>query len=364
MFVSPQPGPGPSASVFQAAPADSAALVRDAAWQPFDYDVAARTMTFAHLPREAQQRAVFLDRRFVGAQSKSAPMPIASLDPDEVQAAAGPMHFIFHTGFCCSTLLTRALDIPGVSMGLKEPGVLVSFARHWSNARQAAGALSALSLTLDLLSRPLALGETQIVKPSNVCNHLLPEVLHLRPDAKVLLMYSSLSDFLLAVAKRDIHGRVFARQAFQGLAGAIPLDVTFAPEEQMMQTDLQIAAQLWLMQMSFFNVMATHYGPTRVRAMSGDAFLADTVTALTGASNFFGLGRSEAQWSELAAAPVFHEHAKEQGLPFDASKRSADLAQTRDRHAAEVATAAEWAKRLAAQARVPMALSETLLNAG
>ncbi len=359
----PQPNHGASASVFSVTPNEADQLVGNGQWQPYDYDVAARELTFIELPRQVQRQAVFLDRRFIGAQPKSPPVKISALDPAKVRAAAGPLHFIFHTGFCCSTLFTRALDIPGVSMGLKEPGILVSFARHWSNARQAAGALSALSLTLDLLSRPLAPGETQIVKASNVCNHLLPEVLHLRPDAKVVLMYASLHDFLLAVAKRDISGRMFARQSFQGLSGAIPLDVAFAPEEQMMHTDLQIAAQLWLMQMSFFAAIAAHYGPERVRTISGDAFLQNTPAVLSRASDFFGLGLSEAQWAEHAATPVFREHAKEQGLAFDAEKRVADLKQTRDRHAAEVATAVEWGQRLAAQARANTALGETLLTA-
>jgi len=357
MFFSPAP---PAAA---AAIADAERYLADPSWQPFHYEVSQRALTFAHVPRELQQRAVFLDRRFVGAAPKSAPIPIGQLDISRVKSAAGPVHFIFHTGFCCSTLLARALDIPSVALGLREPGVLVSFAQHWSNARQAAGALTALELTLDLLSRPLAAGETQIVKPSNVCNHLLPEVLHLRPDAKVLLMYSSLGDFLAAIAKRDIQGRAFARQVFQGFSSAIPLDVTFAPEEQMMQTDLQVAAQLWLMQMSFFNAVAAHYGPARVRTLSADAFLANKAEALTHVGEFFGLGLSDAQWAERAAEPIFQEHAKERGLAFDADAHAAALAATRGKYDVEIGAAESWARRLAEQVRAPLWLGETLLSA-
>ena len=44
---------------------------------------------------------------------------------DVVRAAARPatMHFIFHSAFCCSTVLARAFDIPGIAMGLKEPPI-------------------------------------------------------------------------------------------------------------------------------------------------------------------------------------------------------------------------------------------------
>ena len=41
-----------------------------------------------------------------------------------VLAARGtdaPIHFIFHSAFCLSSVLARAFDMPGTSMGLKEP---------------------------------------------------------------------------------------------------------------------------------------------------------------------------------------------------------------------------------------------------
>ncbi|MGH6949627.1 MAG: hypothetical protein ACREH4_02050, partial [Vitreimonas sp.] len=50
--------------------------VGDAAWLPNGYDARRDTLTFAHLPREAQRRAVFLDPRFIPRASKSAPAPV------------------------------------------------------------------------------------------------------------------------------------------------------------------------------------------------------------------------------------------------------------------------------------------------
>ena len=42
---------------------------------------------------------------------------------DALPSAKAP-HFIFHSAFCCSTLLARAFDIEGQSIGLKEPTIL------------------------------------------------------------------------------------------------------------------------------------------------------------------------------------------------------------------------------------------------
>lgn len=345
------------------ATAEAARFIEDAEWHPFDYDLHQRAITFAHVPRATQREVVFLDQNYLKDAPKSRPMPIASLDGDRIKENAGPVHFIFHTAFCCSTLLARALDIPGVSLGLREPGIVTSFAWHWANARQMTGALGALDMSLDLLSRPLSAGEVQIVKTSNICNHLLPEVMQFRPDAKILLVHSSLSEFLLAIAKRDMAGRWFARLVFQAHSAALPLDVAITPEEQQMHTDLQVAAQLWLMQMAFFNSIAQHYGPSRVRTISSEAFLRDKTHALAAAGKQFGLDLNERDWGDHAARPVFSEHAKEKGRAFDSKARSSVLAETRAKHAAEIDAAEQWARQLASRCNIPMTLGDTLLKA-
>lgn len=336
--------------------------IRDPAWLPHAYDARNDTMVFAHLPREAQRRAVFIDRRFVAALAQSAPAPLSELPGKAIRDAAGPAHFIFHTAFCCSTLLTRALDVPGVSMGLKEPAVLVSFAQHWSNARQTPGALSAFGATLDLLSRPLSPGETQIIKPSNVSTHLIPEMLHLRPDAKAIVLYSSLDTFLRAIARRGASGRAFARQVFQGFSASIPLDPVFSPEELLIQTDLQLAAQVWLMQMAFLDSIIRRHGAQRIRVLSSDAFLNDPARTLTRAAKHFELTLDDAQCAAIGAGPVFQKHAKNHATPFDAAAHHAQNGNLTDAHAEEIAITRRWADTLAQQCGVPLTLPETLLS--
>jgi hypothetical protein len=336
-------------------------FVDDAAWMPFQYDARADTLSFAYLPREMQREAVFLDQRFVAEVPKSPAARIRSLPLETIRDRAGPLHFIFHTGYCCSTLLARALDIPGSSMGLKEPSVLLSFGQHWTNARQTPGALSALGVTLDLLSRPLAPNETQIVKPSNVVNHLLPEILHLRPDAKVIVLYSPLRTFLESIALRGAAGRVLARQIFRGFAAAIPLDLTFSPEEQLMLTDLQIAAQAWLMQATFLASVVRHSGRGRIRTLTSDALLADAPGALSQAGEFFGLGLSRQKWTDIAAGPVFKQHAKQHNLPFDADAYRKQHAAVSALHADEIDSVEAWAQQVAQRAGASLSLGDTLI---
>lgn len=335
--------------------------VSDPAWLPHEYDWRSDTLVFAHLPRDAQRGAVFLDSRFVKAEL-SPPAPVPELSVEAIRESAGPMHFIFHTAFCCSTLLARALDIPGVSMGLKEPGVLASFAEYWSNSRRTPGAFAALSLTLDLLSRPLSPGETQILKPSNVVNHIAPQMLHARPDSKALILYSSLDSFLRAIARRGLEGRAFARQVYYQFAPIIPIEHGFDDSEMVLLTDLQIAAQAWMMQASYLDAIAKRFGRDSVRTLSSDRFLADTSGTLTEVGNFFDLDIDQARAAAIASSPIFHEHAKELGRPFDAAAFAEQHRQAGATYAEEIAATKNWARNLAIRYDTPLSLGETLFN--
>ncbi len=337
--------------------------IDDAAWLPYAYDAREDTLVFAHLPREAQRRAVFLDPRFLARAPKSDPAPLAHLPAEHIRQHAGKLHFIFHTGFCCSTLLARALDIPGVSMGLKEPSVLVTFARHFATGRRTAGALTGLGLTLDLLSRPLEAHETQVIKPSITANHIIPTLLHLRPDAKAVVLYSSLEAFVRAIARRGLDGREFARLVFKHSALAIPLDdAELTAEELVLQTDLQIATRAWLMQAAFISQIAKRFGRSRVRILNGDTFLSDKVGALRRLSQFFELPLDEGQIAAIADGPVFKEHSKHPALAFDADAHRAQHDEAGVRHFDEINAIRGWAHALARRTGAPLTLDESLMQ--
>lgn len=342
--------------------ADWLGYVRDPEWLPYDYDVRADTLVFAHLPRETQRRAVFLDPRFLARAPKSEPAPSAALPADAIAEQSGKIHFIFHTAFCCSTLLARALDIPGVSMGVKEPSVLVAFARHFGTGRRTPGALSAFSTTLDLLSRPLTPGETQIIKPSNTTNHIIPTVLHSRPDAKALILYSSLDAFLRAIARRGLDGREFARQVFSQSALAIPLEEDLSSQQLFLQTDLQIAARAWLMQTTFIAQIAERFGPKRVRTLNSDTMLINKAGTLERLAHFFDLPLTEKAIAGIADGPVFREHSKHPALAFDTAAHQAQHDEAGLRYFEEVNAVRAWARGLAQRTGAPLSLGDTLME--
>ena len=62
----------------------------------------------------------------------------------------------------------------------------------------------------------------------------------------------------------------------------------------------------------------------------------------------------------MAEGPVFREHAKELGRPFDAAARKAQYDDAGAAHGQELMMTKDWARALAISCGAPLVLEETL----
>ena len=96
----------------------------DPEWFPAHWGRGRDIVRFVHLPREQHAQLTFLADEYIGPlELKAASATIAELRGTEAPAVPPPQ-YIFHSAFAASTVLARALDVPGVVMGLKEPAIL------------------------------------------------------------------------------------------------------------------------------------------------------------------------------------------------------------------------------------------------
>jgi hypothetical protein len=334
-------------------------LVHDAAWLPHYYDSARALLVFVHLPREKRERTVFLDPRFLRDAVLSPPTPLASLPL--VKPEPAPAHFVFHTAFCCSTLLVRALARPGVSASLREPLILGSFGEIWAHASSIGAHRESLRLVLDLLARPLAPGERQIIKPSNAANLIAPDVLNLKPGAKSVLLYSDIDDYLVSTAGKGTTGRSFGRSMFRLFHGKLPLADTQGQALDA-QPDLHVAAQAWLKQIVLFRDLMRRFGRGRVRTLSTATFLARPAETLARAGAFFDVGGSPEEWARVASGPDFAQHAKSPGRPYTPADRSRRHDEIHAAHGDEIDAALDWIGAFAAEHGLPLTLGDTLFD--
>ncbi|MGB3797982.1 MAG: hypothetical protein WA957_16985, partial [Alteraurantiacibacter sp.] len=207
-----------------------AEIERDPRWLPHALDIQTQRMQFVRIERSVLSQPPFLaDFKPAGTGDE------VWLSFDQVKAMrpeTWPLHFIFHSAFCRSTLLVRALEIEGVSAGLAEPGIIAQL------AGAGAGAASLVKPVCDLLSRPWGQGEAVFVKPTNHANMLIPALLDARPDAQAVLMTNGLAPFLRSVSRRGLMGRRWGRQLYLEMMGYAAMDLGMDAREQFSMTDL------------------------------------------------------------------------------------------------------------------------------
>ncbi|WP_380872609.1 hypothetical protein ACFB49_35290 [Sphingomonas sp. DBB INV C78] len=334
-------------------------VANDPSWLAHRYDPEHDAIHFQWTPREAHRAATFITDEYLPENSRK-----LVLRRDEAVAAAppeAPIHFLFHSAFCCSTLLARAFDREGWAMGLKEPVILndlVGWRRRGGEPRRIA---MVLDHSLHLLGRSFASGEAVVVKPSNVVNVLATAMLGMRPNARALLLHAPLETYLASIAKKGMTGRIWARDAIVGLLmdGAVPFG--FDQKDYLGQTDLQVAAIGWLAQHANFHQLIERLGPDRVRTLDSQTLLAHPAAAMRSLAQHYGLALDDAALTEIMAGPAFTRHSKF-GSEFASSDREAEYRDASAIHADEIKKVTIWAAAVAESAGLPMALGTPLLS--
>lgn len=273
----------------------------------------------------------------------------------------GRLHFLFHSAFCGSTLLTRALDKPGMAMGLSEPATLNDVVGlRWRGAAGPAVARVA-DVALRLLARPYAAGEAVVVKPSNLLNPMADLLLALQPDARAVLLYAPLETYLISVVRKGLHCRLWARQLLQGFLREGYADFGFSPEDYFQQSDLQVAAIGWLAQHRHFTQLVRKFGAERVATLDADRMTARPDEAIAAVTQHYGLGCDAAAVARIVAGPAFSKHSKS-GAAFTPDDRQAEYAAARSAHGEEIDMVLAWAKIVAESAGVSLEAPGALLR--
>ena len=321
-------------------------------WIPHAIEESGRRLTSVYVPVAARKDLVFLtEGQFKNAYPKAS-APLASVRQEVQAALEAPLHFIFHSSFCCSTLLVKALEKPGTSTSLSEPNILVNLAEQGERGTIAAEGM--LDLALRLLARPTRHDETVIVKPSSFANRLIGPVLDLRVRTRGVLLYSNARTFLSSVIRRGLLGRINARRLYRSLVSGSDLDFGFSAADTFEQTDLQIAALAWLTQIALFDQLSSRYGPDRLLLLDAADLLADPAGELGRVQSFFGLGFTGAQVGEIVDGPVFSRHSKNLDQDYDAKVRDRDLEALMEVHSDELGMVLKWLEAVAAHVKVPL----------
>ena len=311
-------------------------------WLAHRYDETHDAIHLVEAPRALRRSVPFLiDEHLPGAK---APTVLSREDVLSAAPAPAPVHFIFHSAYCCSTLLANAFDRAGLSSSLKEPQLLADMVGWRQRGGEPRRIGKVLDQSLTLLARPFAPGEAVVIKPSNVVNGLAQAIMNIRPDAGAVLLYAPLPVFLASIARKGMWGRLWARELLSRQLVDGLVDLGFEPRDYLLHTDLQAAAVGWLAQKQLFATMAARW-PDRVRTLDSEVLVERPVEALLATAKLFSLALDERVASQIVDE-VFARNAKD-GSDFASGQRVSERAAGEAIHAEEIEKVTVWAEAVA-----------------
>ena len=331
----------------------AAAILADAEWLAHRYDPQHDSFQYRRVARERHAEVPFLTDEYLGAEESPVVLRRAEAAAAIVTA---PVHFIFHSAYCASTMLVRALDRKGSAMGLSEPVLLndmVGWRRRGADPRFHGRVLDD---ALAQLSRPFGPGEAVVIKPSNIFNGLAMGAMALRPEARAVLLYAPLREFLLSVARKGLWCRLWVRELLEGQLQEGMVDLGFEPRDYFRQSDLQVAAVGWLAQQALFARMVGHFGQERVATLDSETLTRGPAATASLVARHFSLPGSTVPYDDH---PALARNSKSGGK-FAPGERQADQDDARRAYGAEIEQVVGWAEAVARQAGVPMTLPASL----
>ena len=318
---------------------DLRSIVVDPHWFLEDYDPSIRKLRFVHADRNTIAATPFLAEGMWDysryPQKEVTESELLGLVPFD--APPPRINFIWHTAFCCSTLIASTLDREGANVSLKEPGIMLILAD--AKRQNAIGQGRPFShrfpeLVFRLLGRPFRPGAQVTIKPTNFSNYVLRDAASLT-QGKHLFLFSDCRSFVASILKKGEYGRRVAREIYSRIVRDGNEQAGWPFGEVFHLTDMQIAAVVWHMQIAEFRRSWPLMAPGRAASLDCDAFLAKPADTLLAIDEFLGLDLGRAHY-ESAMESLANRHSKAASMEYSIADRLADHAGIFERFGTEI----------------------------
>lgn len=322
----------------------------DPAWFPADLDVRGGRIAMLHIDPEVVERSTFLDTRIAADLQRSLSVDARAL-PGNLPSAP-PVAWLFHTSFCCSTLLAQALHDHPSTVAYREPLVL----RRLADARHEGLDLGRWpKICTDLLARPWSPRGRIVVKPTHAALNIGQMLMQASADSRAIALTSSLSDFLVSNVKKapETQARIPLLVEMSLSAGQFHRRL---PIEALSPPSLIAAAGLqWAAQRELLVEMAERVGAQRLAALDA----ADLLTNLKGvvqlAREWWGLPPGSGRDAQRIL-DVSSRHAKSTAREYSPEARAYEVEMVSRMHAPLLQQARDWTERYVLPAMRPEAI--------
>jgi hypothetical protein len=302
------------------------------------------------MSRDTYRASPFLDHRLIRLDAEPAYLPMTDIGALALPAPHQPAHFIFHSAFCCSTLLSRQLEAASGCLVLREPDCLYQVAtllrfrgrppvhqlpeQDWNAVYRLITHLLARS---DMPELPV------LVKPSDGCNNLMARHLDSVGGSRAVFLYSSLERFLVAVLKyeeRHEWARIRVRELTLDLMNAGNVPVTDPRRLNVAQT----AAMVWILQMRSAQALRAAFPGGRVFILNDETLLSRSAVVVAQLLAHLGLEHGLSDIEKALETGSSARHSKAENLQYSADRRDQDFESARAEVHEQVMKGIDWAR--------------------
>lgn len=317
--------------------------------QSFDRDEA---IVF-EMDQSAYQRSIFLDRRIAAKNMEHKRVRRSDVLAATKDAAPGPINYIFHIAHCGSTLLARALELPGQNLVLREPYTLRQL-----GAEAAAGDEDEATVRMMrvLLGRRYNLSGPVIVKANVPVNFMIPRLMRPQAEQAALFLHYGLEDYLLAILRSQMHRDWVLHVSNELKPGIEKLTGARAADESVAIS----AARLWLAQILQFDRALAEFPNSK--SLSAEDLFEMPKAVLEAAFALFGQPQSEVTIDAIVSSDLFTRYSKDPRHKFDNAQRVARRAKLKEDLAPELEAGRAWA--IAHAEKLPARLARPLVGEG
>jgi hypothetical protein len=317
-------------------------ILSDPAMFPVDFNPERGEFLMLPVGADRIAEAAFLDRRLGGDWTTATRLAWHDV-PESLQVPEPAL--LFHTAFCCSTLLARALQAPPQVVALKEPQVLMQLAS--AALRQPPAQIEGpLRAALQLLSRPYESGGRALIKPTNQANNLLPDIVRMT-GGKAILLYSSLSEFVISCCKKlpeaDTRVRWMAQHLLKDTRLQSALGVPWDHDFHF----IEACVLAWFAQIERYAEALAADRDDRLRSLDMQTMLSDPSFIVPACANWLELG-TDAALLQARVNTEFQRNAKHTDRPYDAARRAEEKAVAMKHYADVLDSALTWAREVVA----------------
>lgn len=313
-------------------------------------------LRFIEMDREHYRRSIFLDRRIDPAQARQIRVPLEPLLTAHAKRGFSEpsVGWLLHIAHCGSTLLARALDLPGRSLVLREPTPLRQLGVYAGAANDPALLPPAwraqLGFAVEMLARTYSPGEAIVVKANVPVNFIADEFFNMSPGAAGLLLHMPLAPWLAAVLRSEGH-----RGWVENIGKEVRLEAIYGEGALDGASIAVLGAALWLAQLRMFNTLLDRY--SQLRSLDAGLLFDRPAFVLAEAAALFGIALDADEAAAISDGPLFHHYSKSDAVAFDAAERAEREAADMERLSGEISEAHAWV-----EARQDKALPERLPN--